>query len=296
MRSRSSLFPGIFVFLLTGSIYYWSYSGIQAYRPVFSDEMPPVSSIQTLSPVVLKIFAGEFRGIAADFILFDLGARLGADIRRVNGGGFREVKKVHDWQVIHKLFVNCMALDPYFQQTYILAQGILPWVGLVKETEKILQTAADHRTWDWEALRFIGFNTYYFNDDIGKAGILYLKAAQTPNSPPFLSILGARLANKGRKTEGAIELLHEVLENKKQDDPDYGDILTRLHALEGSLVIEKAIGIYNKQLFKMPESIDELLLSGVLAGQPVNPYKMEYCIDQSGIVYFDRPDCRGTAK
>ncbi len=296
MRSRSSLIFGILFFILVGFCYFWSYRSVQAYRPAYSDEQQPVSSIQTLNPVVLKILAGEFRGIAADLMLFDLGARLGADIRRAKGGGFREVKKVHDWPVIHKLFVNCQVLDPYFQATYTLAQGILPWVGLVKETELILQTAAEHRYWDWQPTRFLGFNAYYFDDDIGKAGILYLQAAHIPDSPPFLSILGARLANKGRKTEGALELLREVLENKKQDDPDYQDILTRFRALEGSLVIERAIELYKKQFSEFPESVQTLLHTGILAGKPINPYREEYCIDQFGGVYFDRPDCRETSK
>lgn len=297
MRLRSSLFGSIFFFIVVSSSYFWSYSNVLAFRPVISDnECTPVSNIQLLNPLILKVLAGEFRGLAANYMLFDLGARLGADIRRVKGGGFREVKKVHDWPTIHKLFVNCQALDPYFQQTYTLAQGVLPWVGMVKETEKILQTAADHRFWDWQAMRLLGFNAYYFDDDIGKAGIIYLEAAKVTNSPPFLSILGARLANKGRKTEGARELLREVLESKKQDDPDYKDILERFHALEGALVIERAIERYKKRFSEVPESVRMLLQAGILAEKPTNPYHVEYCIDQSGVVYFDRPNCRGAVK
>lgn len=255
------------------------------------------SGIWNLPPMALLALAGEFKGLMADYLTMEAGAQLGAEMVRNPAGDLRVVKKQYDWPSIHQLFIASQTLDPSFAQTYMLAQGWLPWTppGMVAETQKILKIAAKNRSWDWRPVHSQGFNSYYFLNTPGEAGNRFLEAAKKPNSPPFLAILGARLAQKGGETEAAIVLMKSMLADKNPDEPGYPDIVDRLHALEGVLVIEQASVRYEKTVGRKPSSLAELTASGMLAALPPNPYNLDYCMDTAGIIYFDKPDCRNPA-
>lgn len=273
-----------------------SYSALLQQRSKISQTSPSSSGIWNLPPVALLALAGEFKGLMADYLTLEAGAQLGAELVRKPEGGFRVVKKQYDWPSIHRLFVASQILDPSFAQTYILAQGWLPWepAHMVAETQEILKIAAQNRPWDWQPTHGMGFNAYYFFNQPGEAGKIFLEAAKTPNAPPFLSILGARLAQKGGETETAIVIMKSMLAEKNPEEPGYADMVERLKALEGVLVIEQAASRYEKTLGRKPSSLAELTTSGLLTALPPNPYSLDYCMDTAGIIYFDKPDCRNS--
>lgn len=254
------------------------------------------SGIWNLPPMALRALTGEFKGLVADYLTLEAGARLGAELVRTPEGRYRTVKKQYDWPTIHQIFVASQVLDPSFAQTYMLAQGWLPWdANMLPETQKILRIAANNRPWDWQPLHYMGFNAYYFLNQPGAAGKLFLEAAKTPNAPPFLPILGARLAQKGGETETAIIIMKSMLADKNPEEPGYTDMVDRLRALEGVRVIERAANSYQKNMGRKPSSLAELTASGLLAALPPNPYNIDYCMDTAGAIYFDRPNCRDAA-
>lgn len=251
------------------------------------------SGIWNLPSPVLLALAGEFKGLMSDYLTLEVGAQLGTEVKRSPDGSFRAVDKEQDWASIYRIFVASQTLDPSFAQTFIVAQGWLPWeANMVEETQGILQTAADNRPWDWQPLHYMGFNNYFFFNQFGEAGKLFLGAAQTPNAPSFLSILGARLAQKGGETEGSIALMKSILVDKSENEPGYDDIVDRLHALEGVYAIEQGVKKYEKTYGRKPLSLEELTSSGILSSLPENPYNMPYCVDSQGAVHFDNPNCR----
>jgi len=289
----TGLVRNIALCVFLGSLYVASYHTLLSYR---ADHVvrSQHSSSWNLPPLVLQVLAGEFKGLVADLMVLEAGARLGTEVVRNPQGGFRVVPKQYDWPTIHQLFVGSQTLDPAFAQTYTLAQGWLPWepAWMVAEAQDILKIAARNRPWDWRPLHDMGFNEYYFRNRPGEAGKLYLEAAKTPNAPSFLTILGSRLAQKGGETESAIVIMQSMLATKDKEEPGYADMVQRLQALEGVRVIEKAVGKYEQAVGRNPGSLVELIASGLLESLPSNPYKLEYCMDQAGIIYFDRPDCR----
>lgn len=252
-----------------------------------------IAGVWNLPPVALGAIAGEFKGLVADYLTLEVGAQLGTQLVRVPTGGFRVVKKEYDWPSIHRIFVASQSLDPSFAQTFLLAQGWLPWdADMIPETQKILETAANNRPWDWQPLHTMGFNAYYFLEQPGKAGGFFLKAAKTPAAPTYLAILGARLAQKGGETESAIVLMKSMLVDKNETDQGYQDMLDRLHALEGSMILEEGIKLYEKRFASLPQRPEDLISSRILNELPSNPYNVRYCIDKQGVVYFDSPQCR----
>jgi hypothetical protein len=281
----------ILLFVLV-SLYVCSHNGLLLQRAASLANQQRAASAWTLPAVVLKIISGEFKGIIADLIVLDAGAQLGTEIVRTRGGGLETVRKDYDWDTIHTLFINSQALDPRFKHTYMLAQGWLPWdAQMVDETQDILRTAAATLPWDWRPLHFIGFNAYYLLDRPGDAGKIFLEAAKIPHAPPFLAILGGRLAQKGGETEAAIMLMESVLVNMTEEDAGYQDIVERLQALLGVRVVELASGEFSRLFKRGPKTIDELIQSNLLKGKPYNPYGDDYCIDAKGGVHFDNLNC-----
>ena len=287
----------LFVALALVCFYAASYNALLQQRSNAGQAARSSSGIWNLPPVALLAVAGEFKGLMADYLTMEAGAQMGTELVRKPEGGFRVVKKQYDWPSIHRLFVASQTLDPSFAQTYIVAQGWLPWepANMVIETQKIVKIAAKNRPWDWQPYHSMGFNAYYFQNRQGEAGKLFLEAAKVPNAPSFLPILGARLAQKGGETETAIVIMKSMLADKNPEEPGYTDMVDRLHALEGVRVIEQAASSYEKTRGRKPSSLAELTASGVLAALPPNPYNLDYCMDTAGIIYFDKPDCRNPA-
>lgn len=282
----------ILVGLLLIGFYAGSYSTMLKHWAATSTTTESPSGIWNLPPVLISIIAGEFKGLMADYLTLEAGAQMGTKVIRTPEGKFIYVMRTIDWPTINRLYVASQYLDPSFEQTYTVAQGWLPWEGgMVVEMQEILKTSAKGRPWDWQPTHFRGFNTYYFLKLPGEAGKLFLEAAKIPNAPTFLSILGARLAQKGGETRTAIALMKSMLLNKPTTDPDYEEITERLQALEGVAILEKAVGDYKQKFGAYPDTIARLQTSGILPALPNNPYKVEYCIDKSGIIYFDNPTC-----
>lgn len=283
-----ALLLGVFL-----AFYIGSYSALQDQHKQTSSGQGQTTSLWEMPPDFLRALAGEFKGLVADIIVLDVGAQLGTELTSTPEGWTRVVEKKQDWKAIHRLFVNSQALDPSFQHTYILAQGWLPWdAHMLGETQDILRTAAENRPWDWQPLHFMGFNSYYFLNQPGEAGKLFLEAAHTPYAPPFLAILGARLAQKGGETQTAIALMKSMLIGKNETEPGYNDIADRLEALEGVLILEQAVARYHNTTGKIPGTPEELVSSRTIGALPGNPYNISYCIDAAGTVYFDNPGCR----
>lgn len=287
----------IFVFIFLAGCYAASLAALSGHRTSHPRSAAEASLAWTIPPVVIQALAGEFKGLVADVITLETSTLLGTEVIRKPGGGFQTMKKQHDWDTIIRLFKLSQALDPYFEHTYMVAQGWLPWTGKrVNETIEILQTAKKHRTWDWQPAHFIGFNTYYFLKQPGEAGKIFLaEARDNQKAPSWLAILGARLAQKGGETASAIALMESMLAGKVETDPDYQDMMDRYQALRGVLVIEEAAKRYQAKFNTIPGSLEDLMLFGVLTTLPPNPYKVDYCMDAAGKIYFDYPDCRSAA-
>ena len=273
-----------------------SYSALLQHRSNTKQSEHSRSGVWNLPPAALLALAGEFKGLMADYLTVEAGAQLGAELVRKPQGGFRYVNKQYDWPGIHRLFVASQTLDPAFAQTYKLAQGWLPWdAHMVAETQEILWIADTNRSWDWDPLYSMGFNSYFFLKQPGEAGRIFLEAAKKTTAPPFLAIIGARFAQKGGETQTAIGIMKSMLADKNPEEPGYTDMVDRLHALEGVLVIEQAAHSYEKAMGRKPSSLAELTTSGQLAALPPNPYNLAYCMDTAGTIYFDKPDCRDSA-
>lgn len=236
---------------------------------------PPESRL----PVgVVKVLAGEFKGVVSEYLLLEIGSFLGAK---------QEIQS-SQWQDIAKTLGYCMALDPYFQQTYIFVQGHLPWEELVAEANALLEISRQKRTWDFRPGYYKGFNNYYFLNDYEAASQEFLRASKIEGSPVILSLLGARFAGKTGRAEAAIALLAEQLQRTGEENRR-AELSDRIAALKGVVVLEKAVTRYRRKYSYYPHALGTLVSSGILSELPTNPYGGTYYYNPvDGIVTFDR--------
>ncbi len=227
-----------------------------------------------------QIMAGEFKGLTADYLLLEIGSFIGSSVRGTQ----------QDWKNIYFALKHALALDPYFQQTYIYAQGNLPWdTDMYKETNELLDISRRHRPWDWRPGFYMGFNYYYFLSDYAKASDIFLETAKIKDSPALIPVLGARFAHKAHHTETAVSLLEGMLTDPGLDDFKRTEIRKRIQALRGALILEKALARYKQTFGDYPSRLETLVDRQIITAMPVNPYATQYRFDsENGRVFFDR--------
>jgi len=237
-------------------------------------------SISPLPAELVKIFAGEFKGLAADYLLLEIGSFIGSN-QKISS---------KDWRKIALAFEQALQLDPYFMQTYIYVQGNLPWgANMPKEAIKLLDISGKHRTWDWRPGHYMGFDYYYFLNDYSMASERLLEAARIEGAPVLLALLGGRFALKSKRTEAAIVLLQSMLEDPELDEETEREIMQRLAALRGVLLLQDAIKNYKSAYNAYPPSLEALIEQGIIFKLPQNPYADTYLYNpDDGQVFFDK--------
>jgi hypothetical protein len=276
MRTRAIAVMFLFLAVLL-ALYSKSRVAVSACRQDFSVDYR--LNVASLPPDLMRIFAGEFRGLWADYLLLEIGSLT---------GGKRELRQ-EEWEQIALAFAQALELDPYFEQTYIYVQGNLPWDGEMPEkTIELLNVSKTHRTWDWRPGYYMAFDYYYFLKDYSGASELFLDAARIKGAPLLLAVLGARFALRGGRTEAAIILLQSMLDDPELGEADKKQVLDRITASKGVLLLEKAIEKYKNRYDAYPPSLETLIEKGIVEQLPENPYADTYFYaEKDGQVFFD---------
>ena len=237
-------------------------------------------NVSSLPPDLLRIFAGEFKGLVADYLLLEIASFIGTN------------KKLSqdEWNRIALAFEQTLNLDPYFEQTYILVQGLLPWEAkMPQKAISLLDISRINRPWDWRPGYYMAFDWYYFLHDYAKASEAFLEAARIKGAPVLLAVLGGRFAVKGGTTQAAIVLLKSMLNDPEIDEYKEKEISDRIEALKSVLLLESAIKKYKDLYNDFPESLEALIEKGFLDQLPKNPYADRYFYNQDdGQVFFDK--------
>ncbi|HOP48928.1 MAG TPA: hypothetical protein PK874_14845 [Desulfobacteraceae bacterium] len=235
--------------------------------------------VSPLPPDLLKIFSGEFRGLVADYILLEIASFVGSNKKISN----------EEWNRIVLAFEQSLNLDPYFEQTYVVAQGLLPWEAKLPEKAiSLLDISRKHRPWDWRPGYYMAFDWYYFLHDYAKASEAFLEAAKIKGAPVLLAVLGGRFALKGGRTQAAIVLLQAMLNDPDMDEYKEKEITDRIDALKGVMLLESALKKFKEIYNYLPDSLYELIEKGFLEQLPENPYADRYFYSKDdGRVFFD---------
>lgn len=264
-------------FVLIAVCYFYSQNEVKAIRSSLGISYR--LQVMPVSPKALRIVAGEFKGILANYLLMEIAAHIGSN----------QALSREEWEKTVLAFKQTLTLDPYFQQAYLTVQGFLPWeADMTREAIELLEVSKKHRVWEWRPGYYMGFDYYFFLKDYANASEEFLEAGKMPDAPPLVAVLGARFAQRSGRTRAAIRLLRSMLADKGFRKWKEQDIQDRIKALQGVLVLEQAVTAYKRQHGGYPDVLEDLVKEGFISQLPENPYYDSYEYDeQTGQVFFD---------
>jgi tetratricopeptide (TPR) repeat protein len=136
----------------------------------------------------------------------------------------------------------------------------------------------------WRLNSDLGFLYYWRLKDYPNAAAAYLAASRVPNSPPWLKLMAARVADKGGSIETSRMIWSELYESSK--DPNMRknafEKLRGLKAQEDEMHLDEFAEVYRKRFGHYPASTKEMRDAGVLNGIPVDPDGLPYRFGPDG--------------
>jgi hypothetical protein len=136
----------------------------------------------------------------------------------------------------------------------------------------------------WQLDSDLGFLYYWRLKDYPNAAAAYLVASRVPNSPPWLKLMAARVADKGGSIETSRMIWSELYESTK--DPrvrkNAFEKLRGLKAQEDKMHLDELAEDYRKRFGHSPASTKEMRDAGILNGIPLDPDGIPYRIGPDG--------------
>lgn len=243
--------------------------------------LPHLDETTVVLPVpLLRITALDYRGLASDFMFLKALVFVGRTYERKE----RPRVKEWEWRWVYNVLDASAGLDPYFYDPYYFANANLTWsVGLVKETNALLEKGSRYRDWDYTLPFYIGFNQFWFLQETEKASQYLVEASRRPGGSPMFVSLAARLAYKGHKTENAIMFLKEILE-RTTDNDERTYYEARIDVLKSVQRLEKAVVQYKKNFGEIPADINDLVTKKIIDQIPQVPAGGSFYLGSNGEV------------
>lgn len=235
---------------------------------------PPLESVRYVPrPSLLKAVSLEYRLLVADFFWMKVTLLYGEPY-------FRKKATPQDWDYIEKTVMLVTELDPYFFIPYYFAGIVLPMEANRYEAAiKILERGLKYLKTEWRIPFLIGFTYYYYLHDNLKAAEYFEMASKLPEAPEYLPKLAARLRFEAGEIRNAIAFLITIYNNtdnlvlKKS-------LARRIKALQDILYLTEAVNLYKKRFGHPPDSLKDLVRSGLIRAIPQEPYGGKYYYDK----------------
>jgi hypothetical protein len=214
---------------------------------------------------------------------------LGADVlwlRVVQVLGDRVVRdKDYEW-LYHALDV-ITTLDPRYEYAYEAGGTVLAELALrVDLSNRLLEKGVGPNPDSWRIPFRLGFNQFFHLDNHLAAAKYMAQAAKVPGEfpigpPAYTARLASRLYVQGKNPDVALEFLDAMLQ-QTTDEAVRDQLQRRMKRirLERDLqVLEQAVQNYTQINGKHPNTLSDLVMSGVLTSMPNEPYGGTYLLD-----------------
>jgi len=228
---------------------------------------------------VLKIVSGDQRYSVAEFTVLKVLLYFGSLIEQWK----QNLLVPPEYFNMYKTLEAAVKLDPYNMDAYYFAQAAFTWeIGRAKDVNAMLDYGMKYRTWDWYLPFFAGFNSAYFLKDYDKAGLYMRRAAEISGSPLFTNLAARYFYEAGRSDFGLV-FLDEMIVRAK--DPKVQAVYQlRKEALSAVRDLEAAVEVFRSRFQRPPRHLSELVVTGILAALPKDPYGGEFYLDPEGKV------------
>ena len=216
----------------------------------------------------LKIAALGYRHIVADVIW--LKAVQGLSGRQQTRDGY--MGAYHAADVVTDL-------DPQFVRAYQYTGTVLGvFGGLPEESVALLKKGIHHNPTVWQLSFFLGYDYFYELHDPVSAAEHFRNASLLPDAPDWLAGLAVRMAAEANDLGAALEFLRRLYIQATDDQMKEGlaHRIREVTAERDIRILEQAISTYRSRTGKLPKTLDELVISGILTTVPPDPFGGSY--------------------
>lgn len=194
---------------------------------------------------------------------------------------------MRDYDRLNLLVSTVNNFDPRFSVPYFLGGLILgDSPAHVPQALRILERGWKNHPKEWRFPFYLGYLRYFSLGDPAGGGRILESAARLPDSPPYLSLLAARMLAEGRQPGTALEFLSAMM--KQETDPARLAILNRrireVIVERDVQVLESAVEAYREKTGVPPSGPSDLVRAGLIASVPVEPNGGRYLVSPEGKV------------
>lgn len=190
-----------------------------------------------------------------------------------------------EYKVLALVQQDAAWLNPYHEDNYYSAAAILPWYGQVDAAQTILRRAAQARYYDYQPSLFYAFHRlHFYRDPVGASAWLRQAAPRLPDEQQRLVMedLAARWVGKANDLEVAIRIVESMAQQaRRKDFQEY--LFQRVVRLRGLLALRNAAENYRQKTGNNPQTLQQLVASGILKSLPVDPFGVGFELDAKGI-------------
>jgi len=178
-------------------------------------------------------------------------------------------------------------LDPRAQHVYLFGGVILPWeADRVDDGIALLEKGTRNLPDSWRLHYILGFNYYFFKNDLAAASRALGAAVRLPDTPEFVSQMFVTLFAAHAGPETALTFL-QGMERDGLSEEMRGTIHQRVLEMQltGDIdALEGAAKDFESRWQRPPVDLAELVSQGVLAAIPPEPFGGRYLLGEDGRV------------
>lgn len=166
-------------------------------------------------------------------------------------------------------------LDPQFVSAYQYTGTILGVLaGLPKESIALLEKGIRHNPTVWQLSFFLGYDYFYELHNPVAAAKYFRQASLLPDAPHWLAGLAVRMAAEANDLGAALEFLQRLYLQATDEQMKEGLVkrIREVTAERDIRSLEQAIKTYQSRTGKLPKTLDELVISGILTTVPPDPF------------------------
>ncbi|MGD9950020.1 MAG: hypothetical protein AB7U29_16315 [Desulfobulbus sp.] len=270
MKGKNILFGVLLALYIPLAVYLGQ---VLAQRPV------AIKLGYTPSADVLKWVCGDQRYAVAEWNVLRVIFYFGSILEKWH----HNIAIAPEYPNMFRTLETAVRLDPYNMDAYYFAQAAFTWdIGHARDVNRLLDYGMHYRRWDYYLPFFAGFNAAYFLHQPDEAARYFKKAAELSGNA-LLANLAARYFHEADQTQLAISFL-EMMIAKAADKKEKDLYKTRLVALQATQDLQKGVDLFVRKYHHAPAKLQDLVITGILATIPVDPYGGSFYLDEKGRV------------
>lgn len=211
--------------------------------------------------------------------------------RAVQYFGSRHIEKTAHYELLYPLLDITTDLDPHIIVVYeygsvFLSQPPPNGAGQPDRAAALVEKGIRENPEYWRLYFTLGFIHYMDRKDYKAAQQAFEKGSEIPGALPWMKVMAARMAERGRDVNTAIALWTALRDTTRDKDIKQNAIghLDSIRADLDIMELDRRVNMYHDRTGTYPAKWEDLIRAGLLQGIPTDPHGEPYKLLLNGVV------------